>query len=57
MASQLPGQPGHTAEQVHQGLAGMFHCHVLDHEDSGMMGQYVLVEPGAVAGSPGGHHG
>jgi FtsP/CotA-like multicopper oxidase with cupredoxin domain len=24
----------------------MFHCHVLEHEDEGMMGQYVLVEPG-----------
>jgi FtsP/CotA-like multicopper oxidase with cupredoxin domain len=24
----------------------MFHCHVLAHEDSGMMGQFVVVEPG-----------
>ena len=24
----------------------MFHCHVLRHEDSGMMGQFVVVEPG-----------
>jgi blue copper oxidase len=24
----------------------MFHCHVLAHEDDGMMGQFVLVEPG-----------
>ncbi|MBN2621739.1 MAG: multicopper oxidase domain-containing protein [Acidimicrobiales bacterium] len=24
----------------------MFHCHVLDHEDRGMMGQFVVVEPG-----------
>jgi FtsP/CotA-like multicopper oxidase with cupredoxin domain len=22
----------------------MFHCHVLEHEDSGMMGQFVVVE-------------
>lgn len=25
----------------------MFHCHILRHEDSGMMGQFVVVEPGA----------
>ncbi len=24
----------------------MFHCHVLRHEDNGMMGQFVVVEPG-----------
>jgi FtsP/CotA-like multicopper oxidase with cupredoxin domain len=24
----------------------MFHCHVLRHEDQGMMGQFVVVEPG-----------
>lgn len=24
----------------------MFHCHMLTHEDNGMMGQYVVVEPG-----------
>jgi FtsP/CotA-like multicopper oxidase with cupredoxin domain len=24
----------------------MFHCHLLAHEDSGMMGQFVVVEPG-----------
>ena len=37
----------------------MFHCHLLRHEDSGMMGQFVVVEPGEVAGTPGhgsGHH-
>jgi FtsP/CotA-like multicopper oxidase with cupredoxin domain len=26
----------------------MFHCHVLRHEDRGMMGQFVVVEPGDV---------
>ena len=26
----------------------MFHCHVLRHEDQGMMGQFVLVERGAM---------
>ena len=30
----------------------MFHCHILRHEDRGMMGQFVVVEPGDVAGSP-----
>jgi len=24
----------------------MFHCHILQHEDNGMMGQFVVVEPG-----------
>jgi len=24
----------------------MYHCHVLRHEDNGMMGQFVVVEPG-----------
>ena len=28
----------------------MFHCHILSHEDSGMMGQFVVVEPGQTAG-------
>ena len=28
----------------------MYHCHLLKHEDSGMMGQFVVVEPGAAAG-------
>ena len=27
-------------------LAYMYHCHMLNHEDQGMMGQYVIVEPG-----------
>ena len=30
-------------------LAYMFHCHMLFHEDEGMMGQYVVVEPGQQA--------
>lgn len=35
----------------------MYHCHVLRHEDQGMMGQFVVVEPGQQAGRPsaGGH--
>jgi hypothetical protein len=28
----------------------MFHCHLLFHEDLGMMGQFVVVEPGQRAG-------
>jgi hypothetical protein len=27
----------------------MFHCHILEHEDRGMMGQFVVVEPGEAA--------
>jgi FtsP/CotA-like multicopper oxidase with cupredoxin domain len=36
----------------------MFHCHLLRHEDSGMMGQFVVVGPGEAAGRPDGegHH-
>ncbi|MBA3310980.1 MAG: multicopper oxidase domain-containing protein [Nocardioidaceae bacterium] len=30
----------------------MFHCHLLANEDSGMMGQFVVVSPGDEAGSP-----
>jgi hypothetical protein len=42
----------------------MFHCHILVHEDSGMMGQFVVlgegeeigtVPPSASAASHGGH--
>ncbi|WP_454857427.1 multicopper oxidase family protein [Promicromonospora soli] len=29
----------------------MFHCHMLLHEDEGMMGQFVVVEPGQEAGT------
>jgi FtsP/CotA-like multicopper oxidase with cupredoxin domain len=36
----------------------MFHCHLLRHEDRGMMGQFVVVEPGQQAGTPPAHeHG
>ncbi len=30
----------------------MFHCHLLWHEDIGIMGQFVVVEPGETAGAP-----
>jgi FtsP/CotA-like multicopper oxidase with cupredoxin domain len=37
-------------------LPYMFHCHVLRHEDQGMMGQFVVVAPGEEAGRPPAHH-
>jgi FtsP/CotA-like multicopper oxidase with cupredoxin domain len=30
----------------------IFHCHLLRHEDRGMMGQFVVVKPGQRAGTP-----
>ncbi|MGW0819744.1 multicopper oxidase family protein [Streptomyces sp. NPDC002845] len=33
----------------------MYHCHLLYHEDRGMMGQFVVVEKGQRAGIPAGH--
>jgi len=33
----------------------MFHCHLLRHEDQGMMGQFVVVKPGQRAGQPHSH--
>ncbi|WP_149825878.1 multicopper oxidase family protein [Streptomyces tailanensis] len=33
----------------------MYHCHLLYHEDEGMMGQFVVVEKGQRAGIPAGH--
>jgi len=33
----------------------MFHCHLLRHEDQGMMGQFVVVEAGQETGSPPSH--
>ncbi|MBG6056381.1 FtsP/CotA-like multicopper oxidase with cupredoxin domain [Salinibacterium sp. CAN_S4] len=32
----------------------MYHCHLLAHEDAGMMGQFVVVKPGESVGTPGG---
>jgi FtsP/CotA-like multicopper oxidase with cupredoxin domain len=37
-------------------LPFMFHCHLLRHEDQGMMGQFVVVEAGGQAGAPPSHH-
>jgi FtsP/CotA-like multicopper oxidase with cupredoxin domain len=30
----------------------MYHCHLLSHEDGGMMGQFAVVNPGEKAGRP-----
>lgn len=38
-------------------LPYMYHCHLLWHEDSGMMGQFVVVEPGQAPGRPPTHAG
>ncbi|GAA3083912.1 multicopper oxidase [Streptosporangium carneum] len=35
----------------------MFHCHLLYHEDQGMMGQFVVTEPGRSPGRPALHDG
>lgn len=34
----------------------MYHCHLLYHEDLGMMGQFVVVEKGQRAGKVGARH-
>jgi FtsP/CotA-like multicopper oxidase with cupredoxin domain len=35
----------------------MFHCHLLQHEDHGMMGQFVVVKPSQAGAMPPEHHG
>ncbi|MPZ26033.1 MAG: multicopper oxidase domain-containing protein [Micromonosporaceae bacterium] len=39
-------------EHTDPDLPYMYHCHLLLHEDSGMMGQFVVLEPGQSPGSP-----
>jgi FtsP/CotA-like multicopper oxidase with cupredoxin domain len=39
-------------EHADPGTPYMFHCHLLSHEDGGMMGQFVVVEPGQQPTSP-----
>jgi FtsP/CotA-like multicopper oxidase with cupredoxin domain len=34
----------------------MYHCHLLAHEDSGMMGQFAVVRPGEQVGTVDHHH-
>ncbi|WP_327391954.1 multicopper oxidase domain-containing protein [Streptomyces sp. NBC_01186] len=47
-------------EYTDPGTPYMFHCHMLKHEDQGMMGQFTVVKPGTERSAPrrvpGGHH-
>ncbi|GAA0526120.1 multicopper oxidase domain-containing protein [Paractinoplanes ferrugineus] len=48
---RLPPQQGYTvimrfADYADPETPYMFHCHLLRHEDQGMMGQFIVVEPG-----------
>ena len=47
----------HFTHYADPDTAYMFHCHLLRHEDQGMMGQFVVVEPGqkAEVETDGGH--
>lgn len=45
------------ADHADPNMPYMFHCHLLYHEDSGMMGQFVVVEPGQRPGRPPAGHG
>ncbi|HEY6593716.1 MAG TPA: multicopper oxidase domain-containing protein [Asanoa sp.] len=40
------------SDYTDRNLPYMFHCHLLMHEDDGMMGQFVVVAPGERAGTP-----
>ena len=40
------------ADYTDPNLPYMYHCHMLLHEDHGMMGQFVVVKPGQKAGTP-----
>lgn len=42
----------HFADYTDPNLPYMYHCHMLWHEDQGMMGQFVVVKPGQAAGRP-----
>jgi FtsP/CotA-like multicopper oxidase with cupredoxin domain len=61
----VPLPPGRTARLVIRftdytdpSSPYMFHCHLLRHEDNGMMGQFVVVQPGQAASPPSHqHHG
>jgi FtsP/CotA-like multicopper oxidase with cupredoxin domain len=37
------------ADYTDPGVPYMFHCHLMYHEDQGMMGQFVVVKPGETA--------
>jgi len=40
------------ADYTNPAVPYMFHCHLLQHEDNGMMGQFVVVGPGQAPSSP-----
>jgi hypothetical protein len=42
----------HFADYTDPNAPYMYHCHMLWHEDRGMMGQFVVVKPGQQAGTP-----
>ncbi|MBK1783954.1 multicopper oxidase domain-containing protein [Prauserella sp. ASG 168] len=44
-------------EHTDPAMPYMYHCHLLWHEDQGMMGQFVVVEPGGRPADIGGGHG
>ena len=45
----------HFSDYTDPDLPYMLHCHILRHEDRGMMGQFVVVERGEQAGAPPSH--
>ncbi len=54
------GPPGETARLItafaHYADVATFHCHILEHEDRGMMGPFVVVRPGQRPGPEPRHH-
>jgi blue copper oxidase len=40
------------ADYADPNYAYMFHCHLLDHEDDGMMHQFIVINPSTAAGTP-----
>jgi FtsP/CotA-like multicopper oxidase with cupredoxin domain len=44
------------AERADPDWPYMYHCHLLRHEDQGMMGQFVVLEEGQQPGEVGGDH-
>jgi FtsP/CotA-like multicopper oxidase with cupredoxin domain len=47
----------HFADYTDRAAPYMYHCHLMFHEDTGMMGQFVVVEPGEHATGTGSGHG
>ncbi|TDB79114.1 multicopper oxidase family protein [Micromonospora sp. KC721] len=43
------------SEHVDPNIPYMYHCHLLNHEDQGLMGQFVVVEPGQQPGQSPAH--